>query len=76
MAKAYLKIDVELGKEKAVREALLSIEGVKSAHLTAGEQDLICLVESSSYESLLQLVVSQLRKIDGITGTETNLVLE
>ncbi|HAV43688.1 TPA: AsnC family transcriptional regulator [bacterium] len=76
MAKAYLKIDVEPGKEKTVKGALLKIKGVSSAELTAGEQDVIVLVEQKSYEDILKLVVNKVRKVPGIVGTVTNLILD
>jgi DNA-binding Lrp family transcriptional regulator len=76
MARAYLKVDVEPGKEREVKGALLGVEGVRSADLTAGEQDLIVLIEAPSYEAILELVVGKLRGIEGIRRTVTNLVLE
>jgi DNA-binding Lrp family transcriptional regulator len=76
MAKAYLKIDVEPGQERSIKEELLKIEGVKGADLTSGEQDIIALVEADSYEGILNLVVNSLRPISGIKKTTTNLVLE
>lgn len=76
MARAYLKIDVEPGMERTVKESLLQINGVSSVDLTTGEQDLIAIVEQDSYENLLKLVVDKVRRVNGIVGTETNLVLE
>ena len=76
MAKAYLKIDVVPGKEREVQKALTKLKGVKSADLTSGEQDIICLVEAPGYEEALNLVVKELRRIDGIEKTVTNLVLK
>lgn len=76
MARAYLKIMVEPGKESEVKSSLLGIGGVKSADLTTGEQDIICLIEADSYEVLLNLVIKQLRPIAGVTRTVTNLILE
>ncbi len=76
MAKAYLKINTSAGKEESVRDDLLKLEGVTSADLTAGEQDIISLLEGASYEEILKLIVGKVRKIDGIERTVTNLVLE
>lgn len=76
MARAYLKIDVEPGMERTAKEALLQINGVSSAELTAGEQDIIALVEQDSYENVLKLVVDKVRRVNGIVGTVTNLILE
>lgn len=75
MARAYLKINVRPGGERAVKEALLKIKGMKSVDLTAGDQDIIALVEASSYDDILNLVLNNLRIIDGIEKTITNLVV-
>lgn len=76
MAKAYLKIKVEMGKERSVRDALLKFSEVKSAHLTTGEQDIIALVEADNYEDILTWVVDRLRTIKGVVETVTDLILE
>ncbi len=76
MAKAYLKIDVVPGKEREVQKALLDVEGIKVADLTSGEQDIICTIEAPGYEEALNLIVENLRKIEGIEKTITNLVLK
>ena len=76
MAKAYLKINVVPGKEKIIRSALAEIKGVKEAHMTTGSQDIMALIETDNFESLTKLVLSKLRVIEGITKTDTNLILE
>jgi DNA-binding Lrp family transcriptional regulator len=76
MAKAYLKINVEAGTEREVCEQLRKLHAVTSADLTTGDQDIIAVVVSTSYESLLRTIVEELRKIDGIASTSTSLVLE
>ena len=75
MARAYLKIWTRSGREGAVREALLGIDGVTSVDLTAGEQDIIAVVEADTYEDLLQIVIGQIRPLDSIERTVTNLAL-
>lgn len=75
MARAYLKIWVKSGSEDGVRDGLLAIAGVKSADLTAGEQDLIAVVEADSYEDVLQIVLGQVRTIKGVERTVTNLAV-
>ncbi len=75
MAKAYLKVFVERGKEQEVKDALLGISAVKVADLTAGEQDLICVVEADSYESIIQVVLGEIRAVPGISRTVTNLAV-
>ncbi|MEW6354934.1 MAG: Lrp/AsnC ligand binding domain-containing protein [Planctomycetota bacterium] len=76
MAKAYLKIWVESGKEKDILAKLRKMKGVKTADITAGEQDIIALVEGRTHDALLKMIVSTLRKVKGIARTATNLILE
>ncbi len=75
MALAYLKIIIEPGREEVVKVALSKMPQIKRADLTSGQQDLICLVESASYEEILNLVVKKIRLIEGITNTVTDLML-
>ncbi len=76
MARAYLKINVEPGKERVVKNQLLERKNVVQADLTSGEQDIIALIEGDNYEQLMDFVITELRPIDGIIKTVTNLVLE
>jgi len=75
MARAYLKIWTDSGREEGVREGLLAIAGVKAVDLTAGEQDIIAVVEAETYEDLLQTVLGQIRTMKGVQRTVTNLVV-
>lgn len=76
MARAYLKIKIEMGKERSVRDALLKFDEVKGAELTTGDQDVLVLIEADSFEDILQVVVDKLRTVKGIKSTVTDLVLE
>ena len=75
MARAYLRINTDIGREVEVRDRLREIKEVLSVDITAGEQDIICLVEAGSVDSILDLVVTKIRGIEGIQGTTTNLIL-
>ncbi len=76
MARAYLKIEVVMGKERSVRDALLKFDEVKEAELTTGGQDILALIEADSFEDILQVVVDKLRTLKGIKNTVTDLVLD
>lgn len=76
MAKAYLRICINVGKEKDVRDALRKEPEVLNAEITAGEQDCVALVERPTYEDILNFVVNKVRVLDGIKITWTNFVLD
>ncbi len=76
VARAYVKINVAAGKEREVRDSLLERAEVRTADLTSGDQDIIALVEADTFDELLDLTLNQLRTIEGVTGTVTNLVVD
>lgn len=76
MAAAYLKIWVGVGRERSVREALKNLSGIRRVDITTGEQDIIALIESEDYPGLLEAILSDVRSIEGVERTETNLVLD
>ncbi|MGD0079851.1 MAG: Lrp/AsnC ligand binding domain-containing protein [Methanoregula sp.] len=76
MATAYLKIDIETGKEKEVKTALKKINGVKSTDFVTGTHDLLVSVEGKSYEEIVTKTLSEVRKVKGIKKTVTDFVFE
>jgi len=76
LARAYVKVNVAAGKERVVKEALLRRDEVTTADITSGDQDIIALVEAASFDELLDLTLNQLRTIEGVTGTVTNLIVD
>jgi len=76
MAKAYLKIDVEIGKETEVKTALKKISGVKSTEFVTGAHDILVSVEGKTYEEIVTKTLEGVRKIKGIKKTITDFVFE
>ncbi|MGA2918769.1 Lrp/AsnC ligand binding domain-containing protein [Methanoregula sp.] len=76
MAKAYLKIDIDTGKENEVKAALKKISGVKSADFVTGTQDLLASIEGKNYEEIVTKTLSEVRKVKGIKKTITDFVFE
>ena len=75
-SKAYVKIWVYPGKEREAVQSLRKLKCVMSAELTAGEQDVIALVNGKSYEDILQIVVKQMRTLKSVRNTVSNLILD
>ena len=75
MARAYLRIWVESGQEDAVRGELLDTKGIIAADLTAGDQDLMVILEADSYEDVVQIVLGQVRVLKGVKKTITSLAV-
>jgi len=79
MVTAFVAIKVGTGElqswVKTVREGVTKIEGVKEVYSVLGRFDLIARVEAKSSEELANVVVDRIRATEGVTGTETFLVV-
>lgn len=76
MARAYVRICIDPGFEKKIKDDLSQMQEVISAELTAGEQDMIVIVEGKDYESILDFVIKKIRKKAGVKITWTNFVVD
>jgi len=76
MARAYLAIDADVGKERAVRNALRKVQNVVRVDLVTGRYDIIAIVEARSFEALFNTVLKKVRAVKGITRTITHIAVE
>ena len=68
--KAYVLIEVEVGKAGEVAEAVQKIEGVKSADTVTGHYDVVAAIEVAGIDAM-GTVVKQIHSIAGICKTTT-----
>ncbi len=75
MPKAFIMIDVVPGREHAVQDAVGRLAGVKMVYPVTGDPDFVAFVDAEPYEEFA-VVLSSIRRIEGIRDTESLLVLE
>jgi DNA-binding Lrp family transcriptional regulator len=63
-------INVELGKENAVRKDLSRIDGVRELLHLFGEYDFIAIIETEGLKALND-TVDTIRTLKGVTSTKT-----
>ncbi len=63
-------INVELGREKEIKNKLAKIDEIKELVHVFGEYDFIAIIETEGLKSLNE-VVDNIRAIDGVTATRT-----
>lgn len=73
MPKAFVMIDVHPGREE-VQGAIRSMPGVEFVYQVTGTHDMIAFVDAEPYEELA-VIVSKIRRLDGVRATDTELVL-
>ncbi|MBI4228116.1 MAG: Lrp/AsnC ligand binding domain-containing protein [Deltaproteobacteria bacterium] len=75
-AGSYILINLSGPQTKNAVGKIKRIKGVKSAHLVAGPYDLIAFVEGKNEKEIGDLVISKIRKTQGVTNTVTCFVMD
>jgi DNA-binding Lrp family transcriptional regulator len=74
-AKAFVLVEVAVGKTKDVGDALSRLKGVKSVNAVTGPYDIIAIVEGETLNEIGDLVTSRIHPIGGISRTVTCLAI-
>jgi DNA-binding Lrp family transcriptional regulator len=74
-ASSYVLINLSGPQTKNAVNKIKRIKGVKSAHIVAGPHDLIAFVEGKNEKEIGDLVISKIRKTQGVTNTVTCFVV-
>ncbi len=75
MVKAYILIRTQIGMVDEVRDKLKRIPGIVSVDEVSGPIDIIAIAEADSLRNLRNLILGEIHAIEGVTRTETALVL-
>lgn len=71
MIKAYVLIQVRVGRSAEVSGEVARIESVISSDVVSGPYDVIALAEAVDIDDLGKLVVARIQAVDGVTRTLT-----
>jgi len=76
MVSAYILIEVPPPEDvKAVVEKIRLVKGVKAANAVAGPYDVIAEIEALDFNTVVNMVIQNIRTIEGITDTITLYVV-
>ncbi len=75
MIEVFVAIKVRAGKLDEVLMKIKELEGVKLARSVTGRYDIISLMEFTDIYAIEEVMVSQIRKIDGVIDTESFICL-
>ena len=76
MATAYILINCELGSEELIIQQLKNIDDISEVSGTFGAYDILTKIESSTVETLREIITWKIRKIDHIRSTLTLMGIE
>lgn len=75
VVKAYVLVQAELGRARAVAKAIANVRGVKMVHAVTGVYDVIAYLELSNMSSLSELVIKKIQSVKGVERTHTAIVV-
>ena len=71
MITAVVLIKAQTDRVTALAEQMAELEGVSEVFSVAGQYDLVALVRVRETEDLARVISDRMRKLPGITGSET-----
>lgn len=76
MARVYMLANIMAGKERFVRDTLRGTKGVVNADIITGAYDLAAVIEAKDMNDIFNKILKDIRKIKGLTRTETFVAVE
>lgn len=71
MARGYVLISVEPGKELEAYRAFKKVKGVVDATPLLGDIDFILVVEGKTTDEIARIVINNIRRVPGLVSTKT-----
>lgn len=75
MVVAYVMIKAHTGDAGRLREEIRAIDGVESAHIVAGDIDIIAKVDVDSPADVKEIAADSLQALDGVENTHTYIAM-
>jgi len=76
MVTAYIMIKANTGDADRLRSEIEAIDGVREAHIVAGDVDLIAKVEVESPAEVKDVAATHIQGIEGIESTQTYVAMD
>jgi DNA-binding Lrp family transcriptional regulator len=73
--KAYVLINASPGRALEVAQKMQGVRGITAADAITGEYDVIAVCEADDVNSIGQMIVDNIQKIDGVFKTVTCLAV-
>jgi DNA-binding Lrp family transcriptional regulator len=75
VVKAFVLVQVQLGKSRSVAKAIANVRGLKMVHPVTGVYDVIAYFELSDMASLSELVTKKIQSVKGVERAHTAVVV-
>jgi DNA-binding Lrp family transcriptional regulator len=76
MVTAYVMVKAHTGDADRLKREIAAIDGVVSAHIVAGDVDLIAKVEVDTPGSVKEAAATHIQSVDGVEDTQTYVAMD
>lgn len=76
MVTAYVMIKANTGEADRLRNSVEGIEGVESAHIVAGDVDIIAKLNVDSPAQVKEIAADGIQGITGVEDTQTYIAMD
>jgi len=76
MVTAFVMIKANTGEADRLKDSIESIEGVQSAHIVAGDVDLIAKAQVETPAEVKEIAATHIQAIDGVEDTQTYIAMD
>ncbi|QHS17839.1 Lrp/AsnC ligand binding domain-containing protein [Halopenitus persicus] len=76
MVRAYVLVDTDVGSSPDLIESIREMEGVRTAHVIAGDWDVMVVFDVSEVYQVLSTTTTAIQELDGVLDTKTYVALD
>ncbi|AXR79437.1 Lrp/AsnC family transcriptional regulator [Natrarchaeobaculum sulfurireducens] len=76
MVTAFVMVKANTGEADRLRTEMEAIDGVDSAHIVAGDIDIIAKAQVDTPAAVKEIAATQIQDIDGVEGTQTYIAMD
>jgi DNA-binding Lrp family transcriptional regulator len=76
MVTAYIMIKANTGEADRLKNNVESIEGVESAHIVAGDVDIIAKATVETPAAVKNIAATEIQGINGVEDTQTYIAMD
>lgn len=76
MTEALILIKTNIGKMKEVYEKVKEKKEVKKASMLTGPYDVMVIAEAEDFREITDILITEIRTLDGVKETVTNLAID
>ena len=76
MVTAYVMVKAHTGDADRLRDEIAGVEGVTSAHIVAGDVDIIAKADVESPAAVKEIAATRIQNLDGVEDTQTYVAMD